>query len=68
MGFEQLIRLGHLEDVKTLALRLMKAGSYQVECSDKGGKIARKHAAHLALKHPTLSRLKSLLRKRRLLD
>ena len=36
MGFEQLIRLGHLEDVKTLALKLMKDGSYQVECSDEG--------------------------------
>lgn len=35
-GFENLIALGHLEDVKSLALRLMKDGSYQVECSDEG--------------------------------
>ena len=35
-GFENLIALGHLEDAKPLALRLMKDGSYQVECSDEG--------------------------------
>ena len=34
---------------------------------DEGEKIARKHAAHLAKKHPTLTRLKSSLRKRGLL-
>ena len=31
---------------------------------DEGEKIARKHAAHLGKKHPTLSRMKSALRKR----
>ncbi len=35
---------------------------------DNGDKIVRKHAAHLARKHPTLSRLKSSLRQRGLLD
>ncbi|MCA9215927.1 MAG: hypothetical protein KDB27_22830 [Planctomycetales bacterium] len=35
---------------------------------DDGDKIARKHAAHLAKKHPTLNHLKSSLRKRGLLD
>jgi hypothetical protein len=35
---------------------------------EKGDKIARKHAAHLALKHPTLNHLKSSLRKRGLLN
>jgi hypothetical protein len=30
----------------------------------EGEKIVRKHAAHLAMKNPTLSRLKSSLRKR----
>jgi hypothetical protein len=34
----------------------------------EGKKITRKHAAHLAQKHPTLNRLKSSLRKRGLLD
>ena len=32
----QLIKLGHLEDAKSLALKLMKDGSYQVESSDEG--------------------------------
>lgn len=35
---------------------------------DEGEKITRKHAAHLAKKHPTLNRLKSSLRKRGLLE
>ena len=35
-GFKKLVKLGHLEDVKRLALRLMNDGSYQVECSDEG--------------------------------
>lgn len=35
---------------------------------EKGEKIAKAHAAHLAKKHPTLSQLKSSLRKRGLLD
>ena len=35
---------------------------------DEGKKIARKHAAHLAKKHPTLNCLKSSLRKRGLLQ
>lgn len=35
---------------------------------DEGGKIARKHAAHLAKKYPTLNVLKSSLRKKELLD
>lgn len=35
---------------------------------DEGDKIVRKHAAHLAKKHPTLNHLKSSLRKRGLLD
>jgi hypothetical protein len=35
---------------------------------DKGTKLARQHAAHLVKKHPTLSHLKSSLRKRGLLD
>jgi len=34
----------------------------------KGDAMARKHAAHLALKHPTLNHLKSSLRKRGLLS
>ena len=34
---------------------------------DEGEKIARKHAAHLTKKHPTLNILKSSLRKRGLL-
>jgi hypothetical protein len=34
---------------------------------DEGDKIARRHAAHLAGKHPTLNHLKSSLRKRGLL-
>ncbi len=35
---------------------------------DEGSKIARKHAAHLAKKHPTLAHLKSSLKKKQLLD
>jgi len=35
-GLSQLVGLGHLEDAKSLALKLMKDGSYQVECSDEG--------------------------------
>lgn len=35
---------------------------------EQGDKIAREHAAHLALKHPTLNHLKSSLRKRGLLN
>ncbi len=35
---------------------------------DEGNKIARRHAAHLAKKHPTLNHLKSSLRKRGLLE
>jgi hypothetical protein len=31
-----LVELGHLADAKWLALKLMKDGSYQVECSDEG--------------------------------
>ena len=35
-GLKKLIKLGQLEDAKTLALKLMKEGSHQVECSDEG--------------------------------
>jgi hypothetical protein len=35
-GLSQLIERGCLEDAKSLALKLMKSGSYQVECSDEG--------------------------------
>ena len=35
-GLSQLVDLGHLEDAKSLALKLMKGGSYQVKCSDEG--------------------------------
>jgi hypothetical protein len=35
---------------------------------EQGNRIARKHAAHLAQKYPTLNVLKSLLRKKQLLD
>jgi hypothetical protein len=35
---------------------------------EQGNTIARKHAAHLALKYPTLKLLKSSLRKKQLLD
>ena len=35
---------------------------------DEGDKISRRHAAHLAKKHPTLNHLKSSLRKRDLLE
>jgi hypothetical protein len=35
-GLSQLVKLGRLADAKSLALKLMKNGSYQVECSDEG--------------------------------
>ena len=35
---------------------------------EEGDKIARRHAAHLAKKYPTLNQLKSSLRKRGLLE
>lgn len=35
-GLTLLVELGHLADAKSLALKLMKDGSYQVECSDEG--------------------------------
>ena len=35
---------------------------------DEGEKMTRRHAAHLAKKHPTLTHLKSSLRKRGLLE
>lgn len=35
-GLSQLVDLGNLEKAKSLALKLMKDGSYQVECSDEG--------------------------------
>ena len=35
-GLSQLVGRGHLEDAKSLALKLMKDGSHQVECSDEG--------------------------------
>lgn len=35
-GLSQLVKLGQLEDAKSLALKLMKDGSYQVEFSDEG--------------------------------
>jgi hypothetical protein len=35
-GLSQLVELGLLADAKSLALKLMKSGSYQVECSDEG--------------------------------
>ena len=35
-GLQKLVDLGYLEDAKLLALKLMKDGSYQVECSDDG--------------------------------
>ena len=35
-GLKKLIELGQLEDAKSLALKLMQDGSYQVECSDEG--------------------------------
>ncbi len=35
-GLKKLIELGQLEHAKHLAVRLMLAGSYQVECSDEG--------------------------------
>lgn len=35
-GLSQLVDLGQLEDAKSLALKLMKDGSYQVACSDEG--------------------------------
>lgn len=35
-GLSLLVKQGHLADAKSLALKLMKDGSYQVECSDEG--------------------------------
>ena len=35
-GLSRLVKLGQLADAKSLALKLMKEGSYQVECSDEG--------------------------------
>jgi hypothetical protein len=35
-GLSRLVELGHLADAKSLALKLMKDGSRQVECSDEG--------------------------------
>jgi hypothetical protein len=35
-GLSLLVELGHLADAKSVALKLMKDGSYQVECSDEG--------------------------------
>lgn len=35
-GLLKLVDLGHLDDAKSLALKLMRDGSYQVECSDEG--------------------------------
>ncbi len=35
-GLSLLVDLGHLADAKSLALKLMNDGSYQVECSDEG--------------------------------
>jgi len=35
-GMSQLIQKDQLEEAKALALRLMKKGSYQMECSDEG--------------------------------
>lgn len=35
-GLTRLIELGNLAEAKSLALKLMKDGSYQVECSDEG--------------------------------
>jgi hypothetical protein len=35
-GLQTLVDQGHIEDAKLLALKLMKDGSYQVECSDEG--------------------------------
>jgi len=36
LELKKLIELGRLQDAKTLALKLMKNGSYQVDCSDEG--------------------------------
>jgi hypothetical protein len=35
-GLSLLVKLGHLADAKSLALKLMKDGSFQVECSNEG--------------------------------
>ncbi|MFN0055204.1 MAG: hypothetical protein ACKV0T_23780 [Planctomycetales bacterium] len=35
-GLSRLVKLGHLADAKLLAIKLMKEGSFQVECSDEG--------------------------------
>ena len=35
-GLSSLVEQGRLEEAKSMALQLMKSGSYQVECSDEG--------------------------------
>lgn len=35
MGLKKLIELGQIKDAKSLAVKLMMDGSYQVECSDE---------------------------------
>lgn len=35
-GLTRLVELGHIAEAKSLALKLMNDGSYQVECSDEG--------------------------------
>jgi hypothetical protein len=35
-GLSLLVEMGYLADAKSLALKLMKDGSYQVKCSDEG--------------------------------
>ncbi len=35
-GLSLLVAMGCLAEAKSLAMKLMKAGSYQVECSDEG--------------------------------
>jgi len=36
VGLAQLIEKNAIDDAKVLALKLMRAGSYQIECSDEG--------------------------------
>ena len=45
-----------------------KQGGLEAIGGDQGQLLVRRHAARLAKKHPTLSRLKGSLRKRGLLD
>jgi hypothetical protein len=35
-GLSRLIRRDRIEEAKTIALKLMKKGSFQIECSDEG--------------------------------